>query len=81
MNNKEELKREFKEKFDYGDDTPIDSYADWWLSRFSSYQNELREAIEKMKWHGNPELETNFNFNRNRALSEVLSLLTTKDGK
>lgn len=45
---REELKKGFKEIYDYGDDTPIDSYADYWLDKFDQLLIEKQERIEKL---------------------------------
>lgn len=44
---KEELRKEFKESFDYGDDTPLDLYADYWLSQFDILLAEKIKRIEE----------------------------------
>ncbi len=100
--NKEELKREFEDKFEdlavkymegQYERELMEETADWWLSRFSSYQNELREKLinkkkENCKWKNEKgfcnlcvEEEYCNHEIQNEILDEVLSLLTTKDDK
>ncbi len=61
----------------------VGNVADWWVEKFTTYKQQLREKIEEMKkvMMNGKEYELN-NFSRqsyNQALSDILHLLENKE--
>jgi hypothetical protein len=75
---------EFDKKFVYidtelGEDTPreykVKEFKNHFRTALTEQLDELEKEIDKLRYTGNPELETSQDFGVNRAISEVKQLI------